>query len=245
MENKVYFQRYEQKYVINSDQFEKTRAVLNRNAAPDKYFHSSIRNVYLDTDDYLLVRRSIEHPVYKEKLRFRSYGSVTLEDKIFVEIKKKYRGIVYKRRMALPIIDVDSWFSGEKNPPETQIGREIEFMRCRYKGIHPMMYISYERDSYIADNGLRITFDDNILASKRDLTLEAEPHGVAILPEGYRLMEVKTIYGYPVWLRSVLSDLKIYKTTFSKYGNAYKIIELKKTPLEYTPLERICPDPSS
>ena len=109
-------------------------------------------------------------------------------------------------------------------------------MRIRYPDIGPKMYLSYERDSFLSDNDLRITLDDNIYSRTTELTLASDPYGTPILPEGYTLMEIKTLYGYPEWLTEALSKLGLYRTTFSKYGASYKILHLRKTPEEYIPL---------
>ena len=51
---------------------------------------------------YRLIRASLEKPAYKEKLRLRSYGVTEPGGEVFLELKKKYKGIVYKRRITLP-----------------------------------------------------------------------------------------------------------------------------------------------
>jgi len=236
MEPKMIFKRYELKYLIDDDQTDAVYNALEEHMNLDSYGHSSIRNIYLDTDNFLLASRSIEKPLYKEKLRFRSYGTAAKDGKIFVELKKKYDGVVYKRRLSMPLDKAMEWFTTDTNDyPKTQIGEEIDFLRTRYQGIRPAMYLTYEREAYYSKDGgdLRITIDNNIQARMKDIDLTSEPGGHQVLPEGYLLMEIKTMYGYPKWLTKVLGDNRLYKSSFSKYGNAYKEMILKSEPEDF------------
>ena len=193
----------------------------------DGFGRSSIRNVYYDTDNYLLIRRSVDKPVYKEKLRIRSYGRAASDGKVFVELKKKYQSVVYKRRIAMAQTDALGWLSGDNECPTcTQISREIDYFAAFYKSLHPAMFISYEREAYYSKDGgdFRVTFDDNILCRQDDLTLDSDVCGIPILPDGKVLMEIKCSGGIPLWMTEVLSRERIYKTSFSKYGTAYKQI---------------------
>ncbi len=66
------FRRVEKKYLLNMEQYERLRVALRDYIVPDDYPKSTICNVYYDTPDYLLISRSLEKPVYKEKFRLRS-----------------------------------------------------------------------------------------------------------------------------------------------------------------------------
>ncbi len=103
MEQKVQnvFRRYENKYLLNDRQLEALKNSLSKYMAQDAHGSYTICNIYFDTDDFLLARRSLEKPKYKEKLRLRSYGVPKGSDQVFAEIKKKYDGVVYKRRAPL------------------------------------------------------------------------------------------------------------------------------------------------
>ncbi len=233
---KTVFKRYELKYLMNEAQTKAVYDALAEHMVLDKYGHSSIRNIYFDTDDFLLARRSISKPLYKEKLRFRSYGKAENDSIVFVELKKKYKKVVYKRRLTMPLCEAMDWFTKEDGKaPETQIGEEIDFMRYRYPGLRPAMLLTYEREAYYAKDGsdLRITIDSNILARLDNIDLTADVGGHAVLPEGYTLMEIKTLYGYPPWLTSVLSGNQLYKSSFTKYGNAYKQMVVKRLPEDF------------
>lgn len=226
---------------MDPSQLAAVMSAIGENMELDKYGLTSIRNIYLDDPSFILARRSIERPLYKEKLRFRSYGPVGKDGKVFVELKKKYDGVVYKRRLRMGVDDALEWFSDpDAEGPDTQIGREIDFMRRRYPGIRPAMFLSYDRKAYYADGGgdFRVTIDSNIRSRTDDVDLRSEPGGFAVLPENYTLMEIKTLYGYPMWMTKVLGEQGLYKSSFSKYGNAYKEMVLGREPEEFYFLDR-------
>lgn len=218
------FKRYEIKYILTLEQKEKILEAMQEYMALDKYGRSSIRNIYFDTDSYRLIRRSIDKPVYKEKLRIRSYGQATEDSKVFVELKKKYDGIVYKRRLALPCSVAFDWTDGKiPCPVDTQISREVQYFLKYYGSLRPAAFLSYEREAYYEKNGgsFRVTFDDTILFRTTDLSLLSDTYGESLLEDGKVLMELKCAGGIPLWFVKILSSLKIYKTSFSKYGMGY------------------------
>ena len=226
------FRRYELKYLLTMAQKETVLKAMQPYMTLDKYGRTTIRNLYYDTDSYLLIRRSIEKPAYKEKLRIRSYSRVDGDSTAFVELKKKYKSVVYKRRISLPYAEATAWLSREKHPDKhTQIANEIDYFLDYYGSLHPTVFLSYERKAYYCNDGsdFRVTFDDNILCRQEDLSLESEVYGTPILPEGKVLMEIKCSGGIPLWMTHVLSEEKIYKTSFSKYGTAYGTLIFPQT----------------
>jgi hypothetical protein len=171
------------------------------------------------------VRRSIERPVYKEKLRVRCYSEAQNGVPVFVEIKKKYDSVVYKRRIAMTNSDATDWLCGGKIPEEdSQITREIEYFRNYYKTLSPRVFLSYEREAYfdISGGDFRVTFDENILARQDRLSLDESVSGILLLPENVTLMEIKTSGALPMWMTNIMTREKIHRTSFSKYGTAYK-----------------------
>ena len=218
------FKRYELKYMLTAAQKEQILQVMAPYMALDQYGRTTIRNIYFDTDNYRLIRRSIEKPVYKEKLRIRSYRKAQSRDKVFVELKKKFDGVVYKRRISMPQQQAMDWLCGGIAPPNSQIGREVEYFRNYYATLRPAVYLSYQREAYYCRDGsdFRVTFDDHIFARQDRLSLEEEPDGQQILPEGMVLMELKTSGAIPLWMTKHLTDARIFKTSFSKYGTAYQ-----------------------
>ncbi|MCD7945083.1 MAG: polyphosphate polymerase domain-containing protein [Clostridiales bacterium] len=222
MGTQMIFRRYELKYLLTQEQKQAVQEAMEPHMALDRYGRTTIRNLYFDTDSFLLARHSIEHPAYKEKLRVRSYREASPELPVYVELKKKYDSVVYKRRLALPEEQAVDWLAGLNAPPiYTQIAREVEYFRQYYQ---TRVYLSYEREAYYDRNGgdFRVTFDENILSRIDDLTLEAAPWGQSLLEPGLTLMEIKTSGGTPLWMTHVLTNHHIYKTSFSKYGTAYQ-----------------------
>ncbi len=224
MLNPYFFKRYELKYLITQKQ---KSILLNAMAAymqEDAFGRSTICNVYYDTTDSLLIRRSLEKPVYKEKLRVRSYGTATPEKEVFVELKKKYKGVVYKRRVSVKQSRAEAYLNHHVPlPVQNQITEELDYFLAFYKELKPAVFLSYEREAFYGrdDEDLRITFDENILWQDEDISLCSRPYGTPILDKDMVLMEIKVANAMPLWLSGLLSEEGIYKTSFSKYGQAY------------------------
>lgn len=219
------FKRYELKYMLTQAQKAKVLEAMAPHMALDKYGRTTIRNIYFDTDSYRLIRHSIEKPAYKEKLRIRSYDRAEPDSTVFVELKKKYKHVVYKRRVSLPEEEAMEWVCQENHcHMDTQISEEIDYFIDYYKTLHPAVFLSYEREAFYSKDrsDFRVTFDDTILCRQDNLSLESEVYGVPLLPEGMVLMEIKCSGGIPLWMTHVLSEEHIYKTSFSKYGTAYQ-----------------------
>ncbi len=219
------FKRYELKYLLTLEQKQKILQAMENHMELDDYGRTTIRNIYFDTDDYRLIRRSIDKPIYKEKLRIRSYKRAKADSPVFVELKKKYKSVVYKRRISLPESEAMDWVLGHRHcHKDTQISEEVDYFLEFYQTLHPVVFLSYEREAYYAkdDSDFRVTFDDTILCRQDDISLESEVYGSPLLPEGMVLMELKCSSGLPLWMTEVLSRENIYKTSFSKYGTAYK-----------------------
>lgn len=219
------FRRYELKYLLTPAQKKRVLEAMESYMKLDEYGRTTIRNIYCDTPSYRLVRQSLERPVYKEKLRIRSYEQAGPSSPVFVELKKKWDGVVYKRRVALPEREAMDWICG--GTPclrQEQIIREIEYFRCFYGGLNPAAFLSYEREAYYAGDGsdFRVTFDESILCRQRNISLCAGVWGVPLLGQGQTLMEIKCSAGIPLWMAAVLSEQGIRKASYSKYGTAYE-----------------------
>lgn len=218
------FQRIEKKYLLTQAQYTALRAALTDHMDQDQYGLHTIANIYYDTDDYALIRASIEKPVYKEKLRVRSYGTPKADDTVFVELKKKFKRVVYKRRIPLALRAADAYLLDNIKPSRcSQILREIDWFRKLYD-LSPKAFIAYDRIALAneTDCGLRVTFDENIRWRGTQLDLAKGSWGMPLLPEDSMLMEIKIPGAMPVWLAGILSDLRITPTSFSKYGACYK-----------------------
>lgn len=222
------FKRTEKKYRITKQQYEELIDRIGEYVVPDKFGRSTINNIYFDTPDWRLIRASIEKPtVYKEKLRIRSYGHPTAESKVFVELKKKYKGVVYKRRVDMTYLDSIKYLCKREPPPvETQITREIDYFMRFYRNLRPKVSLFYDRVAYYSkeDKELRLTFDTNIRFRTKDFDMSKGDFGRVILDESEMLLEIKAAGAMPLWLTDALSEMKIYPTSFSKYGTAYKLM---------------------
>jgi len=221
------FKRYELKFLLTQSQKQAVLDAMAPNMMPDEYGRTTIRNIYYDTDSYRLVRKSIENPGYKEKLRIRSYAKASPDSTVFVELKKKYQSVVYKRRLSLPEHQAMEWLTGDHRKSDcSQIAREIDYFLDYYGTLHPTVFLTYEREAHFSRDGsdFRVTFDDHILARLEDISLESGIWGTPLLPEGTVLMELKCSGGIPLWMTEVLSREHIYKSSFSKYGTAYRTL---------------------
>ena len=231
------FERIEKKYLLTAEQYRKLTERMNKYMKVDEYGKSTICNVYYDTDDFELIRTSIEKPVYKEKLRLRSYGTPKGDSTAFIEIKKKFDGVVYKRRISLPYSEAVRYLNHGIRPNakvNPQILKELDYFQQRYH-TRPAMYLAYDRIATygIEDPSLRITFDSNIRAREEDIDLSMGSAGKLLLTKGEVIMEIKVGGAYPFWLIRMLEDLKIYPKSFSKYGTAYTQKVLSETRRSY------------
>lgn len=219
------FKRYEKKYLLTEEEFGRLMLTIGGVLELDAYGRHQISNIYFDTPDYLLIRRSLEKPVYKEKLRLRAYGREILPDSpVFPELKKKYDSVVYKRRIQMSLKEARACFyDGAESERQDQIFRELYFTMKRYS-LKPMAYIGYQREAYTCclDPELRLTFDRNILGRRVALELSLGSFGQQILDEGMVLMEIKAAGAVPLWLGRILSELRIFPGSFSKYGAYYQ-----------------------
>ena len=218
------FKRLEKKYLLTPAQYNALLSGLKPYTEMDTYGQYTICNIYYDTDNFDLIRHSIEKPVYKEKLRLRSYGTPTDDQKVFVEIKKKFDHVVYKRRAVMPCAAAVNYLAGTGCPAkDDQICHEIDWF-LKYYQPKPKVFIAYDRVALagIEDSELRVTFDTNLRWRDYDLDLRLSDHGKPILPQGRILMEIKIPGTAPLWLSHLLSTLGVFPTSFSKYGTCYK-----------------------
>ena len=222
---KTVFSRCEYKYLITQEQKERLLSCMAPYMKGDQYGRSTIRNLYFDTDDYLLIRRSIDKPMYKEKLRVRSYQTATDHSPVFVELKKKFNSVVYKRRLALPEQQAMDWLLRGIPPKEqNQIFKEIDYALSFYKTLKPAVFLSYEREAFFGKDNpdFRVTFDQKVLCRTHDLSLQCPVAGEPVLDPDKIIMEIKCAGGIPLWMVKALSQEKLYKSSFSKYGTAYQ-----------------------
>ena len=221
------FKRYEKKYLVHISKLDELNNAFRKFLKPDIYPKSTISNLYFDTENYCMIRNSIDKSEYKEKLRMRSYDSnPNNESLVFLEIKKKFEKIIYKRRMSTTLKKGNKYLIEHKKNilEDTQIKQEIDYMFRLNSNLKPMMYIYYDRFSMqgIEDSNLRITLDYNITYRNYDLDIKNGVYGNKLLDDDLIIMEIKVSGAYPLWLTEILDKCNLYPIPFSKYGTAYK-----------------------
>ena len=229
---KLLFQRYEKKYLLTDSQYEQVIKAFGGKMVADEYGSYSIKNIYMDTANYDLIRTSVDGAEYKEKMRLRAYGNWDRykNDKVFLELKKKYDGIVYKRRVSMSFTDAMFYvFSGvrPKHLTDLQLS-EFDFFLKRHQ-IENRTFLTYDREAYAAADGgdLRITFDRNIRYQTDGFSFD-ERQAANLLPQVGVLMEIKNPLSMPLWVSQMLSKYKIRPYSFSKYGEVYKTDIIKE-----------------
>lgn len=221
------FERLEEKYILTREQYGQMLDYLSGKVVEDAFSRATVMSLYYDTPDYRIIRHSIEKPVYKEKLRVRCYSVPATESEAFVEIKKKYKGVVYKRRMVMPYAQTEEWLHDSANDT-SQIAREIHALCNHYPGIIPSILCSCDRYAVRdKDNEeLRFTFDQNLLGRTENLDMRKGVFGEKLLADDHYIMEIKASGAFPLELADVLSQIGIFPQSFSKAGSAYQKIIL-------------------
>lgn len=231
--NNATFKRYEIKYMLTQEQYFALLHAMEGIMQLDEFGRNTINNIYYDTPDFLLIRRSLEKPVYKEKLRVRWYGNRSERTPIFIELKKKYKGIVYKRRIKRSWAETKAYFQ-EGEPltqgKDAQITRELDYFVKFYENLGPALFLGYEREAFfgLENKDFRMTFDHNIRCCDENIYRLKNNIGTRVLPRGNVLLEVKTGEALPSWLLHFFAEQEVYKVSFSKYGTAYNHILLPK-----------------
>ncbi len=217
------FKRYEKKYLLTQEQYHAMKRGMASYMKADEHPQYTICNIYYDTEHFDLIRASLEMPVYKEKLRLRSYGVPGDLDPVFVEVKKKFDGVVYKRRITMEAQDAVQYLQGAQDGDGSQISREIDWF-LKYYQPEPKVFIAYDREAYAAADGgeLRITFDTGLRVRSDYVDLRYGDYGVPLMDSSLVLMEIKIPGTAPLWLAQLLSSKNIFPASFSKYGTYYK-----------------------
>lgn len=222
------FNRIEKKYLIDVPTRKKLLNVIEKNTKEDKYFKSEIFNIYFDTDNFDLIIKSIENPDFKEKFRARGYSGF---DRVFLEIKTKEKErdvrIGHKRRVLLTHKQFKKFLKREKTAEELaggQIAKEVDYL-VSYFDLKPQILVYYSRKSYVGEDDLRITFDENLSYRNKDLNFKRTIHDKHYFSDKRNIiMEVKARGGMPLWLTHLLSENKIFPERFSKIGKIYEKI---------------------
>lgn len=231
------FKRIEKKYLLSEAQYVALFRDIGSHLKPDEYGQSTVVSLYLDTPDHRIIRNSIDAIDYKEKIRLRSYGTATANTTVFLELKKKYKGVVYKRRAAMTLTEAERYLRMGMKPFESQIMSEIDWAMKLYQWPSGAMMIACEREAWFDEEhpDLRLTFDRNIRYRENELRLDRGSAGITLLPEDRVLLEIKTAGAMPLWLADALDAEGILPSSFSKYGTAYsQTLKEKINPVSIT-----------
>lgn len=241
MEAVTNFKRVEKKYLLTESRQKALFRRIGGHLHPDEYGRSTVMSLYLDTPDHRIIRSSIEAADYKEKLRLRSYGNASEESTVFLELKKKFDGVVYKRRVAMKLRQAETYFQTGICPVDGQMMAEIDWAMKMWQRPGPAMLIACEREAWFDDEhpDLRLTFDRDIRARESLLRLDRGSAGTLLLPGDTVLLEIKTSGAMPLWLAHALDEEGILPGSFSKYGAAYtRSMENKMRNLQISEGER-------
>ena len=234
METICNFKRVEKKYLLSEAQYDALLRRIGWHLRPDEFGRSTVMSLYLDTPDHRIIRSSMEAVDYKEKLRLRSYGTARAGSTVFLELKKKYGGVVYKRRAAMTLTEAERYLRTGIKPFESQIMSELDWAMRLYGRPKAAMLIACEREAWFdeAHPDLRMTFDRNIRCRENELRLDRGSAGTLLLPKDTVLLEIKTAGAMPLWLADALDAERILPGSFSKYGEAYlRTLEEKNHPI--------------
>ncbi len=234
MDTACIFKRIEKKYLLSEAQYEALFQRIGAHLKPDEYGRSTVLSLYLDTPDHRMIRSSIEAVSYKEKLRLRSYGTADAGSAVYLELKKKFGGVVYKRRAAMTLSQAERYLRMGIRPSDSQILSEIDWTMKRYGWPTAAALIACEREAWFGGEhpDLRLTFDRNIRYRENELRLDRGAAGIRLLPRNTLLLEIKTAGAMPLWLADALDAYGILPGSFSKYGAAYmRMLEEKKRPV--------------
>ncbi len=216
------FERVEKKYVISLEQKDNLLKKIKPFIKKDKYYQSMICNIYFDSLNNDLIRKSLDKPVWKEKIRLRSYGIPRLNDIVYLEKKSKYKEIVSKRRVGMSLEEFYNYLKDKNYLGNNQIKKELDYC-FKYYDLKPKIFIAYDRLSFLGKNeDVRITFDANLRSRRDDLNLELGDAGIKYFNNNEIILEIKTLGSMPLWLVKSLTELKIWPNSFSKYGHIYE-----------------------
>ena len=234
MQDQKTFDRVEKKYLINIDQKQHMLDTIRQHMHKDSYFESEVYNIYFDTDHFDLIIQSIDQPIFKEKLRARSYGGY---DKVFFEIKTKMRGkeynVGYKRRVRITKHDYNKLVKHQTNlcdlmpknadgPRDYQVAKEVDHL-IQHFDLKPTILVFYTRQSWQGENGLRITFDENLKYRTKNVNfIKRKSDKNYFNDEKNIIMEIKAHGVMPLWLVQKLSAERIFPHQFSKVGKIYQ-----------------------
>lgn len=229
-----YFERKEMKYLLNVRQKEQLMKAISDWIVQDPYSPYTVSSAYLDFPSDLLMKRNMEKPAYRRKVRIRCYGEFERNSTCYLETKNKYKGITVKKRILMDSSQIEEFLKNRKFP--AGLSSDAISLFNAQAGYQIRYGLKYERQAYYwkDDPSLRITFDDQICVRKPEnpfcLQSLIGQKAAAILPDGFTLMEIKTANALPLRLARILGALQILPASFSKAGSAYRLLNYANEP---------------
>lgn len=231
---KEVFNRYELKYIVNKALYKELLQALQGHVFMDKHGDQDgyymVMNLYYDTADHLFFNETVNRQQFRQKLRLRGYNHINRDSNVFLEIKKKYRGVVYKRRTLLKLPEAYAFLADTLSKKDyslydasnTQILGEVDFLKQFYQ-LEPKVIVSYDRQAFqgIHEEDLRVTFDRNLLKRETDLRIESRSDGELFMDPSLYVLEVKVNDRIPLWLSHILNDFQCWRQGYSKYTSSY------------------------
>ena len=238
------FERREKKFLVEQQRLESFLNKIHTHLTPDERGVTKVSSLYYDTPENTLISRSLEKPVYKEKLRIRAYGEVSSDSIVFVELKKKFKGIVYKRRFGCALNDSYAFMQNGKGMSDTFLcsqemqGQtmsdttlakrnylEVKACKNRYRKLEPKMLIVTNRLALYTNDGsgVRLTIDFQPCFDSQNLKLDSQAPHQSLIDEDVCILEIKSANALPMWMIEAMSEARIRPQSFSKYGHAFKI----------------------
>lgn len=237
---KEVFTRHELKFLIDRHTYGKIYKALMPYLVVDQHANKqgyyTVSNIYYDTKDDLFHYEKMKGQDFRQKLRLRTYGHSDLDSESYLEIKKKHKGLVNKRRTALRLRDAYRFLEVDEidnndlidntNASNIQILKEVAFLKKFYT-LEPKVALCYERQAFQGkeDNELRITFDDNLRKRHHNLRLELGSEGASYVSRDIFVLEIKVNDTIPLWLARILSQFSCSVQSFSKYSTSHNAID--------------------
>lgn len=238
--------REELKYVVPESALDDLRQEIAPFMEIDKFGRGfeergyTIRSIYLDSPDLLFYHEKQNHLQNRKKLRIRGYNELRGDDKVFLEIKRKFSSAIAKDRAIMryddlaelfQTADVERFVDPERTSAEAREAARSFFYHVYRLNLRTSNLVVYEREAFMGkfDPTLRITFDRNLRGSlypTLDELFEEREFG-HVMP-GYFILELKYSTQFPGWLRPALARHGLMQRSASKYCMVIDQFERRK-----------------
>jgi hypothetical protein len=222
--------RYECKYLVLEAWVPEIRRIIGPFVRPDRFAPQAggmyrISSLYLDSPDLQLLRMAREGWSERMKLRARTY-SERQEDPVFLEVKRRFNGVVHKTRARLARAEVraplrsHAWGAPARSGP-SELRQFVHL--AQHFAVRPVRHVRYLREAYESRGGepVRVTFD-RALEQAEGRDGELSPDGSRWRPLGLEgvVLELKFTGGFPLWMGALVARFELERRSISKYSLA-------------------------